>query len=89
MLCNASKETYDRLSREERAEQEEEEEEDEVDEEQGEEQGQEQGEEHGGDPDYPIVAGHATVPEGVTEIGEQAFLYCSSLTSVTIPSSVT
>ena len=38
---------------------------------------------------YPIVAGHATVPEGVTRIGEDAFRDCSSLTSVTIPSSVT
>ena len=41
------------------------------------------------DPAYPIVDGHAIVPEGVTAIGYQAFIECSSLTSVDIPSSVT
>lgn len=29
------------------------------------------------------------IPEGVTEIGEDAFFYCNSLTSITIPNSVT
>ena len=31
------------------------------------------------DPAYPIVAGHAIVPEGVTEIGDNGFFECSSL----------
>ena len=30
-----------------------------------------------------------TIPEGVTEIGKQAFWFCESLSSVVIPSSVT
>jgi len=38
---------------------------------------------------YPLaIAGPFTVPNNVTTIGYQAFYYCTSLTSVTIPSSV-
>jgi len=33
--------------------------------------------------------GHYTIPDGVTSIGDHAFIKCSSLTSVTIPDSVT
>ncbi len=36
-----------------------------------------------------IIGGEFEVPEGVTEIGEGAFLECSSLTEITIPESVT
>ena len=83
MLCEASKEKYARLTREKEGddEQEAEDEHDEEEEDEEEEEGQYSA--------YSIVAGHATVPEGVTEIGEEAFRECSSLTSVTIPSSVT
>jgi hypothetical protein len=35
------------------------------------------------------IAGHVTIPEGVTSIGSGAFSDCRSLTSVTIPASVT
>ena len=35
------------------------------------------------------ATGHITIPEGVTGIGEEAFLSCRSLASVTIPDSVT
>ena len=33
--------------------------------------------------------GHYTIPDGVTSIGDHAFIKCSRLTSVTIPDSVT
>ncbi len=38
-----------------------------------------------------LIAGCPTtvIPDGVTEIGENAFRYCKSMTAVTIPSSVT
>ena len=35
------------------------------------------------------VSGEFVIPDGVTEIGEKAFLDCTSLESVTIPDSVT
>ncbi len=35
------------------------------------------------------IKGSIHIPEGVTEIGSEAFYYCSSLTSIEIPSSVT
>jgi hypothetical protein len=37
---------------------------------------------------YTGPGGEVTIPEGVTEIGETAFLRCGSLTGVTIPGSV-
>ena len=37
---------------------------------------------------YEGVGGDVVIPEGVTEIGEVAFLGCSSLESVTIPEGV-
>ena len=41
-------------------------------------------------PRFPIDAqGHATVPEGVTELPDQAFFYCTSLISITLPASLT
>ena len=42
------------------------------------------------DPLFPIDAqGHATVPEGETELPENAFMNCSSLISITLPASLT
>eukprot|EP00964_Phaeocystis_antarctica_P141901 scaffold107039_cov61-Phaeocystis_antarctica.AAC.1 len=39
---------------------------------------------------FPIDAqGHATVPEGETELPAQAFMYCRSLISITLPASLT
>lgn len=38
---------------------------------------------------YTGSGGAVTIPEGVTEIGDTAFIGCTSLASVTIPSSVT
>ena len=90
MLCEASKKEYDRLTREEERnahpEEDDEEDQEEAFDDDEEEEEEEEEEEY---PAYPIVAGHATVPEGETEIGNQAFFKCSSLTSVTIPPSVT
>ena len=37
---------------------------------------------------YCGTGGNVSIPEGVTEIGEEAFLSCETLTSVTIPQSV-
>ena len=40
-------------------------------------------------PAYPIdAAGHATVPEDVTALEEEAFCGCSSLTALTLPASL-
>ncbi len=39
--------------------------------------------------DYTGPSGDVTIPEGVTEIGEEAFSGCKKLTSVTIPEGVT
>ena len=36
----------------------------------------------------PIENGKCTVPEGVTSIGSSCFRYCSSLSSVQLPSSL-
>jgi hypothetical protein len=36
-----------------------------------------------------VIKGNYAIPDGVTTIGEQAFLSCTGLTSVTIPNSVT
>ena len=42
------------------------------------------------EPAYPIDdAGHATVPEGVTALEEEAFFGCSSLTTLALPASLT
>ena len=42
------------------------------------------------DPLFPIDAqGHATVPEGETELPENAFSCCASLISITLPASLT
>lgn len=38
---------------------------------------------------YPACITSVTIPEGVTDIGQNAFYNCSSLTSITIPDSVT
>ena len=39
---------------------------------------------------FPIDAqGHATVPEGETELPDYAFMYCRSLISITLPASLT
>ena len=38
---------------------------------------------------YEVVNGVGIIPEGVTEIDNEAFYDCESLTSVEIPSSVT
>ena len=38
---------------------------------------------------YKGAGGDVVIPEGVTEIGEEAFSWCSSLESVTIPEGVT
>ena len=88
MLCEAAKKEYDRLTREEERIAHPEED-DEEDQEEDEDEDDDEEEEEEEDPAYPIVAGHAIVPEGVTEIGDGGFFKCSSLTSVTIPSSVT
>ena len=41
-------------------------------------------------PLYPIDAqGHATVPEGETELPDQAFMNCASLVSIALPTSLT
>lgn len=38
---------------------------------------------------YTGAGGDIVIPDGVAEIGERAFAYCNSLTSITIPSGVT
>lgn len=38
---------------------------------------------------FEIKDGVAIIPEGTTEIGDDAFMYCSSLKSITIPEGVT
>ncbi|MBQ5722950.1 MAG: leucine-rich repeat domain-containing protein, partial [Muribaculaceae bacterium] len=38
---------------------------------------------------YEIIDGVGIIPQGVTTIEEEAFMYCSSLTSIVIPVSVT
>lgn len=41
-----------------------------------------------GDTDYKDWIGSVTIPEGITSIGENAFLGCSSMKSINIPNSV-
>ena len=38
---------------------------------------------------WPSAKGHVTIPDGITEIGDNAFNGCTKLTGVTIPNSVT
>ena len=38
---------------------------------------------------YPSASGNVIIPEGVISIGEKAFAWCNSLTSITIPEGVT
>ena len=38
---------------------------------------------------YEIIDGVGIIPQGVTKIEDEAFMYCSSLTSIVIPDSVT
>ncbi|MCI8399819.1 MAG: leucine-rich repeat protein [Oscillibacter sp.] len=38
---------------------------------------------------YNGPGGDVTIPEGVKEIGDEAFRFCESLTSVIVPKSVT
>ena len=42
----------------------------------------------GGCPQKPDANGHVTLPSNATSIGQEAYFYCPSLKSITIPISV-